>query len=459
MDKRSKAYLVGGGIASLSAAVHLIKDAKISGENITIFDESKKIGGSLDAQDLSVSDGYVMRGIRMFEEKAYTCTFDLMSQIPSLNAPGKTIRQEFVDFNRENRSYSKSRLLKDGQAINSRPLGLSAKDRLNLLSLLSWRESSLDNLEIRDYFTPAFFTSNFWYEFCTVFAFEAWHSLIEFRRYIIRFIQDFPNLDTLASIETSPYNQYEFLVLPIVKWLQKQGVKFVLNTKITNLEFKFGQKHKTVTRIYYDRAGDRGYIKIGDDDYVFTTLGSIVANSSLGSMHKAPVLNDKPSAAWSLWEKIAENRPEFGRPTVFDTHLEKSKWISFTVTFRDPTFFNLIEKFIDKKVNTYGGVNLIESNWLISIVLSYKPYFLNQPAGINLCWGYGLFCRKPPGCEPRNGPFGRICMDHRFLRFAEGRSFQGDLRGGFRGKHDGWDRQDPCIHLYQQRQGIPRLLL
>ena len=42
-------YLVGGGIASLAAAAFLIRDGNILGKNITILEESPKIGGSLDA--------------------------------------------------------------------------------------------------------------------------------------------------------------------------------------------------------------------------------------------------------------------------------------------------------------------------------------------------------------------------------------------------------------------------
>jgi len=59
-NKKSKAYLVGAGISSLSAAVYLVKDGDIKGENIFIFDESKNIGGSLDAQNLPSGEGYFM---------------------------------------------------------------------------------------------------------------------------------------------------------------------------------------------------------------------------------------------------------------------------------------------------------------------------------------------------------------------------------------------------------------
>lgn len=390
-DKKAKVYLVGGGIASLSAAVYLIQDGHMKGENIRIFDESKRLGGSLDAQNLPNVEGYVMRGIRMFEEKAFTATFDLMSHVPSLDIPGKTLKEEFSDFNKKSRSYSKARLLRDGKAIDARPLQLSMRDRLDLIGLLLRSESSLEDRDIQGYFTPAFFTSNFWYEFCTVFAFQPWHSLMEFRRYFIRFMQGFPSIDTLEDIEISPYNQYEFLVLPIVDWLEKQGVSFVTNTKVIDVEFKERQNDKMVSRIHYAQDGERGEIIVDEHDHVFITLGSIVANSAIGSMTKAPVVDrNKKNASWTLWERIAKGRPEFGMPSVFDVRRERSGWTSFTITFRDPLFFKLIEKFVHRKVTTYGGVNLIDSNWLMSIVLTYKPYFLDQPDTVDLCWGYGL---------------------------------------------------------------------
>ena len=84
-------YLVGAGIASLAAAAFLIRDGDIPGQNITILEESEKIGGSLDAAG-TPADGYTMRGGRMIESK-YLCTFDLFSSIPTLDE-SRTVAQE-----------------------------------------------------------------------------------------------------------------------------------------------------------------------------------------------------------------------------------------------------------------------------------------------------------------------------------------------------------------------------
>ncbi len=75
-SEKTKAYLVGGGIASLASAVYLIREGHLSGKNIHILEESELVGGSLDGQG-SAEIGYIFRSGRMFDEEAYTCTYDL----------------------------------------------------------------------------------------------------------------------------------------------------------------------------------------------------------------------------------------------------------------------------------------------------------------------------------------------------------------------------------------------
>jgi myosin-crossreactive antigen len=75
-------YLVGGGIASLAAAVLLIRDAGVPGRCIQVFEQSDTLGGSLDGSG-TPNTGYLMRGGRMFDEN-FACTFDLLASIPSI---------------------------------------------------------------------------------------------------------------------------------------------------------------------------------------------------------------------------------------------------------------------------------------------------------------------------------------------------------------------------------------
>ena len=100
-----------------------------------------------------------------------------------------------------------------------------------------------------------------------------------------------------------------------------------------------------------------------------------------------------PGGSWALWETLAKTHPDFGRPPVFNRNIDESKWLSFTVTLRDPAFFNLMEAFTGNKAGTGGlvTVTFVDSRWLMSIVLPRQPHFINQPETINVFWGYGLF--------------------------------------------------------------------
>ena len=48
------------------------------------------------------------------------------------------------------------------------------------------------------------------------------HSLIEFRRYINRFVYLFPDLSTMAHVLRSPSNQHEAFIKPLVAWLNRR---------------------------------------------------------------------------------------------------------------------------------------------------------------------------------------------------------------------------------------------
>ena len=214
-DRDPSFYLVGGGIASLAAAAFLIRDGDIPGHNITILEESAKIGGSLDAAGTS-EDGYVMRGGRMLESK-YLCTFDLFSSIPALDER-KTVTQEIFDWNETMKTSSKSRLFRNGHRVDAPKFGLSEKHILTIERLGLEPEGMLGRSSIADQFDASFFQTDFWLMWCTTFAFQPWHSAVEFKRYLVRFTHMVSGFNTLAGIMRTVYNQYDSMVRPLQKW-------------------------------------------------------------------------------------------------------------------------------------------------------------------------------------------------------------------------------------------------
>ncbi|MGB8030462.1 MAG: oleate hydratase [Terracidiphilus sp.] len=386
-------YLIGGGIASLAAAAFLIRDGDVPGHNITILEESPRIGGSLDAAG-NARDGYIMRGGRMFESK-YVCTFDLFSSIPTLDE-SKTVTEEIFQWNETMKTSSKSRIFRDGHRVDAPKFGLTQRHILTLERMSIEPEEALGASSISDQFEPSFFETDFWIMWCTTFAFQPWHSAVEFKRYLNRFTHMISGFSTLKGIMRTVYNQYDSLVRPLQKWLLDRGVKFELDTRVTDLEFSDGMDGFAVETILCRRGNNLRDINVGKNDKVIVTLGSMVEGSSLGSMDSAPMLKDKSDGgAWRLWENIAVGNPQFGYPDNFTNHIQQSKWISFTTTLHDPTFFQLVR---DRTGNVPGEGGLItfpESRWLASIVLAHQPHFLGQPPEVEVFWGYGLFVDVP----------------------------------------------------------------
>jgi len=108
-------------------------------------------------------------------------------------------------------------------------------------------------------------------------------------------------------------------------------------------------------------------------------------------MNSAPLkLTKLESGGWTLWEKLAEGRPEFGNPAAFNSCIAQSCWESFTVTLKNPAFFAMMNKFSGNEAGTGGLVTFKDSNWLMSIVLAHQPHFLNQPVDVQVFWGYAL---------------------------------------------------------------------
>jgi oleate hydratase len=317
------AYLIGGGIASLTAAALLIRDGNFKGHRIHVLEESLLLGGSLDAAG-NPETGYVMRGGRMIESK-YLCTFDLFGSIPTLDG-SQTVTQEIFQWNETMKTSSKCTLVRLGNAIDSPSLGLSERDIPTIERLELEPESMLGKTSIADQFESTFFETDFWFTWCTTFAFQPWHSAVEFKRYLVRFTHMVSDFNKLNGIMRSVYNQHDSMVLPLRKWLEERGVQFTFGAKVNDLQFCHGFDGRAVECIDYVKDGETVKLEVHERDLVIVTLGSMTEGSSLGSMDAPPILGSKcDGAAWSLWERLARRESGFGNPATFADHIDESK--------------------------------------------------------------------------------------------------------------------------------------
>ena len=392
MQSSLKAFLIGGGIGSMAAAAFMVRDGQVPGAHITILESLPVLGGSLDGSG-DPEQGYSLRGGRMLTTDNYECTWDLFKTIPSLDHPNQSVFDETIAFNELHKSHSMARLVNRLRAkMPVASMGFSMHDRVELLKLSSTDEATLGTSCITDWLSPAFFETEFWAMWATTFAFQPWHSAVEFKRYLHRFMLEFSRIETLGGVKRTVFNQYDSMVLPLRAWLEAQGVQFVVGCTVTDLDHTERDGKYVVTGIHCQRNGQAEVLSVKDGDLVFFQNGSMTDASSVGSHHAAPVaLTKTDSQGWALWEKLAQGHPEFGNPAAFNSSIAESAWESYTVTLKDTAFFDKMQQLSSNEAGTGGLVTFKDSNWFMSVVLPFQPYYRDQPVDVQVFWGYALF--------------------------------------------------------------------
>ncbi len=428
--EHKSAYIVGTGLAALSAACYLVRDAQMPGSNIHILEKDPVAGGACDGADIP-GTGYVMRGGREMDNH-FEVMWDLLRSIPSIEDPSITVLDEYYWLNKEDPNYSLCRATENrGQdAHTDGKFGLSDKAAMQIMKLFFTPNEELYDRPITDFFDDEVLNSNFWLYWRTMFAFENWHSALEMKLYIKRFIHHIAGLPDFSALRFTRYNQYESMILPMQEYLKKAGVQFHFNTKVEDVQFTIGDEEgpvravtgtgqdtiqriqqaqfprnphstpnkKTATRITVNCNGETSNIDLTEDDLLFITNGGCVESSTIGSQTKAAAWDPQiePGNGWDLWRRVAKQDPSFGHPDTFCGQPQKSKWMSATVTTLDGEIPPYIKKICKRDpftghTVTGGIVTCRDSNWLMSWTINRQQQFRDQPSDQLSVWVYGLF--------------------------------------------------------------------
>lgn len=420
VDHKS-AYIIGTGLAALSAACYLVRDGQMKGERIHIFEKDPIPGGACDGFEYP-GVGYVMRGGREMDNH-FEVMWDLFRSIPSIETEGVSVLDEYYWLNKEDPNYSLCRAtVNRGQdAHTDKKFAVSDKAQMEIMRLFFTPDEELYDKRIDEYFDDEVFDSNFWLYWRTMFAFENWHSALEMKRYIKRYIHHIGGLPDFTALRFTKYNQYESMILPMVKYLENAGVVFHYNTKVVNVEFDVTSNRKQATRIELEAEGETHFVDLTEDDLVFITNGGCVENSAMGSQNTPAPYNPeiKPGGGWDMWRRIAAQSPDFGNPDKFCYDSELCNWMSATVETLDQRIIPYITNICKRdpftgKVVTGGIVSVKDSSWLLSWTINRQPQFRSQPKDHCLVWVYALFNDKPGDYvkKPMRDCTGKeICME------------------------------------------------
>ncbi len=398
---RKSAYIVGSGLGALAAACFLVRDGQMKGEHIHILEKGELAGGACDGYEYE-GLGYVMRGGREMDNH-FECMWDLFRSIPSIETEGVSVLDEYYWLNKKDPNYSLMRATENrGQdAHTDGKFDISDKGAMEIMKLFFTPDEALYDRKITDFFDDEVLNSNFWLYWRTMFAFENWHSALEMKRYIQRYIHHIGGLPDFKALRFTKYNQYESMILPMIKYLESYNVQFHFKTQVVNVEFDIQPDKKVAKSIQVIRDGKEESIDLTENDLVFITNGGCVENSTFGSQNTPAPFNTeiKEGGGWDMWRKIAAQDSSFGNPDKFCYNPEESNWMSATVTTLDDKIPPYIQKICQRdpfsgKTVTGGIVTVKDSNWLLSWTFNRQPQFRSQPKNQLVGWIYGLFSDK-----------------------------------------------------------------
>ena len=401
VEKKS-AYIIGTGLAGLTAAFYLVRDGQMPGNHIHLLEKLELAGGSCDGYK-DVHKGFYMRGGREMDNH-FEIMWDVFRDVPSIETPNVSVLDEYYWLNKHDPNYSLCRAtVNKGEDAHTDKLFKLDKDSAMALSqLFITPEADLEDKKISDVLPESFWETNFWLYWQTMFAFQKWSSALEMKRYLCRYVHHIDGLPDFSALRFTKYNQYESMILPLIEYLKKHDVDVQFGMDVKNVIIEDVDGKKTAKELIYVKDNKEQSIPLTADDLVFITNGCCTDTSSYGDQTHAPDLShivNGQGESWDLWKNIAKQakHDEYGHPDVFCSDTEATNWMSATVETSNEEIIQHIMNICKRdpragKVTTGGIVTVKDSvnHWFLSWTINRQPQFRSQNKDTVLVWLYAL---------------------------------------------------------------------
>lgn len=401
VEKKS-AYIIGTGLAGLTAAFYLVRDGQMPGNHIHLLEKLELAGGSCDGYK-DVHKGFYMRGGREMDNH-FEIMWDVFRDVPSIETPNVSVLDEYYWLNKHDPNYSLCRAtVNKGEDAHTDKLFKLDKDSAMALSqLFITPEVNLEDKKISDVLPESFWETNFWLYWQTMFAFQKWSSALEMKRYLCRYVHHIDGLPDFSALRFTKYNQYESMILPLIEYLKKHDVDVQFGMDVKNVVIEDVDGKKTAKELIYVKDNKEQSIPLTANDLVFITNGCCTDTSSYGDQTHAPDLSgivNGQGESWDLWKNIAKQakHDEYGHPDVFCSDTEATNWMSATVETSNEDIIQHIMNICKRdpragKVTTGGIVTVKDSvnNWFLSWTINRQPQFRSQNKDTVLVWLYAL---------------------------------------------------------------------
>lgn len=201
----------------------------------------------------------------------------------------------------------------------------------------------------------------------------------------------------MTELERTRFTSHESLVVPITQYLKREGVDFRFHALVTGLQSYPSSDPTTISEIMMLEDDKEKLVTVDPNDIVLVTLGSLSSGMRTGSNKKPPEAVSAESlkdGSWSLWDQLAKQSSKFGNPENFYSRVKETKIETFTVTFRQSEFMKYYLQLTKDKPGTGSLLAITESPWGLRISVPRQPVIAEQPANVDLVWGYCLHPEK-----------------------------------------------------------------
>ena len=406
VDNKS-AYIIGTGLAGLTAAFYLVRDGQMKGERIHLLEKLELAGGSCDGYR-DITKGFYMRGGREMDNH-FEVMWDVFRDVPSIETPNVTVLDEYYWLNKHDPNYSLCRasVNRGEDAHTDKKFALDKASAMALSKLFLTPEKDLEDKKISEVLPESFWSTNFWLYWQTMFAFQRWSSALEMKRYLCRYVHHIDGLPDFSALRFTKYNQYESMILPLVKYLESHGVRIEYGMDVKNVVIEKHGDKRVAKAIVYVKDGQEQTLDLIEDDLVFITNGCCTDTSCYGDQTHAPDLSgieNGKGESWDMWKNIAAQAEngEYGNPDKFCSDVNATNWMSATVATANEEIIRHIINVCHRdpregKVTTGGIVTVKDSteNWYLSWTINRQPQFHAQNKDTVLVWLYALNTDRP----------------------------------------------------------------
>ncbi len=379
VDNKS-AYIIGTGLAGLTAAFYLVRDGQMKGEHIHLLEKHELAGGSCDGYR-DITKGFYMRGGREMDNH-FEVMWDVFRDVPSIETPNVTVLDEYYWLNKHDPNYSLCRasVNRGEDAHTDKKFALDKASAMALSKLFLTPEKDLEDKKISE---------------------------VLMKRYLCRYVHHIDGLPDFSALRFTKYNQYESMILPLVKYLESHGVRIEYGMDVKNVVIEKHGDKRVAKAIVYVKDGQEQTLDLIEDDLVFITNGCCTDTSCYGDQTHAPDLSgieNGKGESWDMWKNIAAQAEngEYGNPDKFCSDVNATNWMSATVATANEEIIRHIINVCHRdpregKVTTGGIVTVKDSteNWYLSWTINRQPQFKAQNKDTVLVWLYALNTDRP----------------------------------------------------------------